>query len=93
MPFCPQLSNRQQETLTLIDDLDSLKDELYPMARRAAMLYAIIRSLQSVHKEYQFSLAYFITLFDEAVGGELPEDFGYDIRTDEVRLHYRPITS
>jgi hypothetical protein len=39
------------------------------------MLYAIIRSLQSVHNEYQFSLHYFIELFDEAVGGELPPEF------------------
>lgn len=39
------------------------------------MLYAILRSMACVHKEYQFSLQYFISLFDEAVGGELPSHF------------------
>ena len=79
-----QLSNRLQETVNLLDDLDTLKDELYPLARRAAMLYAIVRSLQSIHKEYQFSLSYFMYLFDEAVGGEMPAGFGYNLRMDDV---------
>lgn len=39
------------------------------------MLFAIIRSLQSVYNEYQFFLYYFIELFDEAVGGELLLEF------------------
>ena len=50
------------------------------------MLYAIIRSLQSIHNEYQFSLDYFVKLFDEAVGGELPEDFGHGLATEEVYI-------
>ena len=79
-----QLANRLQETVTLVDDLETLKDELYPLARRAAMLYAIIRSLQSIHNEYQFSLDYFIKLFDDAIGGELPEEFGHGLKKDEV---------
>jgi len=79
-----QLSNRLQETFALIEDLDGLKDELYPLARRAAMLYAITRSLQAVHHEYQFSMAYFIALFDEAVGGELPDEFSQGVQPDEV---------
>lgn len=68
----------------MIEDLDALKDELYPLARRAAMLYAITRGLQSIHNEYQFSLEYFIKLFDEAVGGELPDDFIQAVNLDEV---------
>jgi acyl carrier protein phosphodiesterase len=67
-----------------MEDLDVLKDELYPLARRAAMLYAISRSLQSIHNEYQFSLEYFIQLFDEAVGGELPDEFIQGINQEEV---------
>ncbi|XP_052258855.1 uncharacterized protein LOC127863384 isoform X2 [Dreissena polymorpha] len=78
------LSNRLQEMLALIEDLDALKDELYPLARRAAMLYAICRSLQSVHNEYQFSLAYFLALFDEAVGGELPAEFNQGTVADDA---------
>ena len=79
-----QLSNRLSETHTLIEDLEALKDELYPLARRAAMLYSIIRSLQSIHNEYQFSLAYFVSLFDEAVGGELPAEFLQKSQLDDV---------
>lgn len=51
------------------------------------MLYAIIRSLQSIHNEYQFSLDYFVKLFDEAVGGELPDDFGHGLATEEVYIY------
>ncbi|KAJ8316217.1 hypothetical protein KUTeg_006231 [Tegillarca granosa] len=41
--------------------------------------------IESVHNEYQFSLRYFVELFDEAIGGEIPVDFweeeegGYDV--------------
>nr|XP_022320176.1 dynein beta chain, flagellar outer arm-like isoform X6 [Crassostrea virginica] len=70
-----ELANRLNDTQALLLHLNDLKDDLFPLARRAAMLYAIIRSLQSVHNEYQFPLHYFIELFDEAVGGELPPEF------------------
>ena len=53
------------------------------------MLYAIIRSLQSIHNEYQFSLDYFVKLFDEAVGGELPVEFGHGLVTEEVLNLYK----
>ncbi|KAK3108743.1 hypothetical protein FSP39_014630 [Pinctada imbricata] len=69
-----ELATRLSDTRNLLNDLDDLKDELFPLARRAAMLFSIIRSLQSVHNEYQFSLKYFLELFDEAVGGEVPPD-------------------
>lgn len=72
---CLQLANRLNDTQALLLHLNDLKDDLFPLARRAAMLFAIIRSLQSVHNEYQFPLHYFIELFDEAVGGELPPEF------------------
>ncbi|XP_056010102.1 uncharacterized protein LOC125667097 [Ostrea edulis] len=70
-----ELANRLNDTQALLIHLNDLKDDLFPLARRAAMLFSIIRSLQSVHNEYQFSLHYFIELFDEAVGGELPPEF------------------
>ena len=77
------MANQLQDTQTLLVDLEDLRDELYPLARRAAMLFAILRSLQSIHNEYQFSLKYFLELFDEAIGGEplAPEE------EDGVRMH------
>ncbi|XP_071095883.1 uncharacterized protein [Haliotis cracherodii] len=73
-----KLARKLADTQSLLDDLELLKDELFPLARRAAMMFSVLQSLPSVHKEYQFTLQYFIELFDEAVGGELPKDFGQD---------------
>ncbi|KAL5020322.1 hypothetical protein ScPMuIL_003214 [Solemya velum] len=70
-----ELANRLNDIQQLLTDLDLLKEELFPLARRAAMLYSILRSLQSLRNEYQFSLKFFVLLFDEAVGGELPPEF------------------
>ena len=39
------------------------------------MLFAVLRSLASLQPHYQFSLPYFLKLFDEALGGELPEEY------------------
>ena len=52
------------------------QDELYPVARRGALLFTLMKSLGSVRHEYQFTLAYFLRLFDEAIGGQLPDNFG-----------------
>lgn len=76
------------DTQALLLHLNDLKDDLFPLARRAAMLYAIIRSLQSVHNEYQFPLHYFIELFDEAVGGELPPEFLNADEDEGVRIFH-----
>jgi hypothetical protein len=62
----------------IVTDLDVLKDELYPVARRAALLFTLMRSLGSVRHEYNFTLNYFLQLFDEAIGGQLPKHFGYE---------------
>lgn len=72
------MAKRLSETQSLLTDIDDLKDELFPLARRGAMLFAITRSLQSVHNEYQFSLKYFLELFDEAVGTDVPDDYKID---------------
>nr|KAG5702033.1 hypothetical protein BaRGS_015768 [Batillaria attramentaria] len=72
-----QLANELSKTQNILNDLDVLKDELYPVARRGALLFALMRSLSSVRHEYQFTLNFFLQLFDEAVGGELPADFGH----------------
>ena len=68
----------------MLDDLELLKDELFPLARRASMLFSILRSLTTIHNEYKFTLTYFLELFDEAVGGALPEGFGKDTDADDV---------
>ncbi|XP_070202269.1 uncharacterized protein [Littorina saxatilis] len=72
-----QLANELAKTQNILNDLDVLRDELYPVARRGALLFSLMRSLGSVRHEYQFSLTYFLQLFDEAVGGELPPEFGH----------------
>lgn len=87
---CLQLANRLNDTQALLLHLNDLKDDLFPLARRAAMLFAIIRSLQSVHNEYQFPLHYFIELFDEAVGGELPPEFLNADEEEGVRNQMNP---
>lgn len=87
---CLQLANRLNDTQALLLHLNDLKDDLFPLARRAAMLFAIIRSLQSVHNEYQFPLHYFIELFDEAVGGELPPEFLNADEEEGVRYQMNP---
>ena len=45
------------------------------MARRAALLYALIRSLAAIYPEYQFTMDYFLDLFDQAIGGVFPTEF------------------
>lgn len=55
--------------------LNSLREELFSLAKRATMLFAMLRSLASLQPQYQFGLPYFLSLFDEALGGELPPEF------------------
>ena len=44
-----------------------------PVAKRGAMLYAVISSLRGIQREYQFSLPFFLWMFDQAVGEEPTE--------------------
>ncbi|XP_076457719.1 uncharacterized protein LOC143291635 isoform X3 [Babylonia areolata] len=78
-----QLAEELSKTQTILDDLDLLKDELYPVARRGALMFALMRSLASVRHEYQFTMDYFLQLFDEAIGGELPPGFGFGEDEDD----------
>ena len=52
-----------------------LQSQLFPLARRAAVLFTIIRSLGVLHHEYKFTLAFFIKLFDNVLTGSLPENY------------------
>lgn len=71
-------------TEAVLEDLDMLKDELYPLARRASLLYFLMCSLAPVCPAYQFTMKYFLGLFDEAIGRELPADF-FTGAGDEVK--------
>lgn len=80
-----QLADELDKTQTILSDLEVLKDELYPVAQRGTLLYAIMRSLSSIKHEYQFTLSFFLQLFDEAAGGQLPAEFGRDGNEEEVK--------
>jgi len=81
-----QMSDKLKEAKIVLRQLDDLRDELYPLARRATMLYSVVRSLATVHREYHFSLPFFLKLFDEAVGGEFPAEYAEDSDDEEVSL-------
>ncbi|XP_056412427.1 uncharacterized protein LOC130355786 isoform X2 [Hyla sarda] len=57
------------------------RDELYPIARRGALYYSILKSLQSLAKEYYFTLDFFLKLFDSAI--ETSKDFS-QMKSDDV---------
>ena len=71
--------------MVALKDLDLFYNELFPLARRATMLYSVLRSLASVQTEYQFTLPYFLKLFDEAIGGEFPDAYLDGPSADLVR--------
>lgn len=73
-----QMALQIKDYKSVLRELDVLRDELFPLARRATLLYAIIRSLSAVQHEYQFTLTHFLELFDEAVGGEFPPQYAQD---------------
>ena len=72
------MTHKLRDTKDLIGQLDGLKEELFPLARRATMLYALLQSMASVQKEYQFTLPHFYKMFDEAIGGEFPPEYYED---------------
>ena len=61
------MATRLEETITLISRLESLRNQLRPIAHRATLLFAVIKSMCVVKREYQFTLTYFLSLFDEAI--------------------------
>ncbi len=70
-----QIGEKLEEAQRVLRDLDALQDELFPLARRATLLWSGMRSLASIEQLYQFDLPFFIALFDEAVDGELPPEY------------------
>lgn len=74
--FCNlQIALKMKDTASILRSLDTLRDELFPLARRATMLYSVLRSLAAVQTEYQFTLPFFLKLFDQAVEGEFPAGY------------------
>ena len=80
-----QVSMKMKDTMVALKDLDLFCNELFPLARRATMLYSVLRSLASVQKEYQFTLPYYLKLFDEVVGGDFPAAYLDGLSADLVR--------
>ena len=81
-----QILEKIQEAKNAEIQLNNLKINLFPLARRATELFCILRSLAVIHREYQFSLNIFNNLFDEALGGKSPSDFGIH-ETKKVSFH------
>ena len=65
-----QMAAKARGTQYILSQLEELKYELFPLAQRAVMLFAILQSLTAVQYEYQFTLPYFLKLFHEAIGAE-----------------------
>ena len=82
---------KARETQYILVQLEQLKYELFPLAQRATMLFAVLQSLTSVQYEYQFTLPYFLRLFHEAIGAQFTPSFsgishGEDVSTENGRL-------
>ena len=45
-----QVSDEVQHIKDVLTELDQLKEELFPLARRATMLYALLRSLPAINR-------------------------------------------
>ena len=83
-----QISEKIQEAKNAEIQLNNLKINLFPLARRATELFCILRSLAEIRWEYQFSLNIFNNLFDEALNGKSPPDFGIH-PTEKVSVNTR----
>ena len=80
----PQIGQRLKDIGAGLLHLSTCKDELYHIARRGTMLFALLRSLSLVQKEYHFTLPMFLKLFDQAIGGEFPEEYTGSMETTTV---------
>ncbi|KAJ1184768.1 hypothetical protein NDU88_001571 [Pleurodeles waltl] len=85
-----EVSEKLQETTSLRKKLVQLRNQLLPLASRGALLFTTLKALRPLAAEYQFSLRFFLQLFDKAIGAR---DVGAecdiqieDIKGDSVRL-------
>ncbi|XP_075192459.1 uncharacterized protein LOC142291659 [Anomaloglossus baeobatrachus] len=68
-----KISEELEGAKSCLNDLMERREELYPLARRGALFYSILKSLQSLANEYCFTLDFFLNLFDSAI--ETSKDF------------------
>lgn len=69
-----QVAAKLRESVELLHKLQTLQDELLPVARRGALIYTVLRSLTSISPHYQFKLPQFLQMFYEAVGKDPSPD-------------------
>ncbi|XP_063809812.1 uncharacterized protein LOC135027842 isoform X3 [Pseudophryne corroboree] len=50
-----------------LSDLLQVREGLYPLAQRGALFYSILKSLRCLADEYDFTLEFFLNLFDHAI--------------------------
>ncbi|XP_072048734.1 uncharacterized protein [Amphiura filiformis] len=81
-----QVYQKLVEAEKVLESLDKICEELMPVAKRGAMLYAVISSLRGIQREYQFSLPFFLWMFDQAIGDE-PTD-SEDAEKEQVGSEY-----
>ncbi|XP_066552373.1 dynein axonemal heavy chain 14-like [Amia ocellicauda] len=69
-----QLSERLERVKSLQSSLSQRRNALLPIAQRGALIYAVLRALSVLAREYKFPLSYFLCLFENAVEKFLKED-------------------
>ncbi|XP_033103095.1 dynein heavy chain 9, axonemal-like [Anneissia japonica] len=77
------------ETEEVLQYLDKICNDLSPVAKRGAMLFSVMSSLEGLRREYQFSLPFFLLMFDRAVGEEPPQEESDDKPTELMSEYSR----
>lgn len=80
------MATKLKENVELLRKLQTLQDELLPVAKRGALLYTVLRSLSSVSSHYQFKLPQFLQMYYEAVGDDPPPDVFIETEEDQEVL-------
>jgi hypothetical protein len=74
---------RAQDALAAVDIVIS---QLFPLARRCAMLFTATRSVDSLCSHVHFSLAFLAKLFDKTFDTELPASYKDSLDRASVSL-------
>ena len=57
-----------------IDDVEHLRNNYRPIARRGTILYFALSEMSAVNPMYQFSLKSFVEVFNRSLNKALPND-------------------
>lgn len=79
-----KIARHAMEAQDALSALDVAEYQLYPLARRAAMIFATIRGLAVLCSRAGFSIVFLTKLFDQAFDASLPD--GYKDILDGVSL-------